>query len=342
MLPHSILLHVRFPNFRWLRTCRVDVLCLLMLTFAAESAGAQQVDDLPLLNRQTAHPHNPVRVQSGPVINRVAVKTIAPIDLCVTTANVTYVADPGARCVFRIDGESNVSLAISDLNGIRQLDTDADGNLYVLTSESAESAIHLCSTSGAQMTLYRFPFSSVCFLRTTIGEFIVGSHSQLHIIAPDNTQSTVSLPHPPIDLAKNAGGGIRILLQNGVIASTSGHGDLDSPFRAIRGSQRIVFMPDGTMATLVSSTDTPDGRPGLYAVGAAATADKDYRPVMWLPQGTAAVGFDRLGNLTLANPELRAITRVTSRFRVPCPHCSESMELILDPEFNPAAESASF
>lgn len=337
MLPESFSLHFRQP--RW---SRVAVVCVLVHALAGGLVSAQQADSQPLLNRQSAHPHNPLRIQSSPVINRVAVQTIAPVDLCVTSGNLTFVADPGARCVFRIDSQANVSLAFSDLDGIRQLETDADGNLYVLTSASAESAIHLSSASGTQMTLYRFPFSSVCFIRSKVGEFLVGSRDKLHIISTDSTQTTVPLPHPPLDLAMNAGGGIRILLQNGVVASTTGEGELASPFRAIPGSQRIVFMPDGTMATLVSSAATPDGRPGLYSVCPAAALDAEFKPVMWLPQGTAAVGFDTLGNLTLANPELRAVTRVTSRFRVPCPHCSESLELILCPELNPAGESASF
>jgi hypothetical protein len=61
-------------------------------------------------------------------------------------------------------------------------------------------------------------------------------------------------------------------------------------------------------------------------------ADGQVPSVAFVPEGTRAAGFDSLGNLLLANPDLRAITRVTSRFQVPCPHCRQPTLMIFDAE----------
>jgi hypothetical protein len=57
-----------------------------------------------------------------------------------------------------------------------------------------------------------------------------------------------------------------------------------------------------------------------------------------VPEGTEAAGMDRLGNFCLANPDLRAVTKVTSRFMIPCPHCGQQTLMIFDPAA--AAEDA--
>ncbi|MFM7164923.1 MAG: hypothetical protein ACKO3T_06710, partial [Planctomycetaceae bacterium] len=120
----------------------VLLLCLFSPLAAAQNgAGATAVNnsgpsgaasDQGSLNALVTHRHEPIVVRSKPVIERLPVKVIQPVDLQVSSDGRIFVADAQAGCVFRLDPDGQVSLAARDLAGIRRIRLDADGSLYVL------------------------------------------------------------------------------------------------------------------------------------------------------------------------------------------------------------------
>lgn len=293
---------------------------------------------IPLLNQSSEHTHQPMVIRSRPVIERIPVRTVTPTDICISSSGITWVADPGAKAVFRIDLQASVSLAFSELAGIQRIQTDPDGNLYVLTSSSAESSVLQFTTSGKRLTLFQFPYPSVCFARTTVGEFLIASKDSLHRLETDGTQTSLPLPQRPLDMTRNPGGGIELLLEGGTVVSTSGFESFSHPRSVHPLSTRILHLPEGELVSLVSTSDTAQQRAGLFSLS-PQNDPAEHVPQTWLPIGTAAVGFDKLGNLTLANPQLQALTKVTSKFQIPCPHCQQPLLLHLDAAADPPADN---
>lgn len=292
---------------------------------------------IPLLNQSSQHTHQPMVIRSRPVIERIPVRTVTPTDICISSSGITWVADPGAKAVFRIDLQASVSLAFSELAGIQRIQTDPDGNLYVLTSSSAESSVLQFTTSGKRLTLFQFPYPGVCFARTSVGEFLIASKDSLHRFEIDGTKTSLPLPQRPLDMTSNPGGGIELLLEGGTVVSTSGLKSFSHPRSVHPLSTRILHLPEGELVSLVSTSDTSQ-RAGLFSLS-PQNDPAGHVPQTWLPIGTAAVGFDKLGNLTLANPQLQALTKVTSKFQVPCPHCQRPLLLHLDAAADPPADN---
>lgn len=126
--------------------------------------------------------------------------------------------------------------------------------------------------------------------------------------------------------------------------SLASSGELNLRGTVLPASHRLVSLPDGRLAGLAA-----DGlqKTGLFAL-MPENLSSDAQPVgqnkavAHVPHGTLAVGFDQLGNLALANPDLRAITKVTSHFEVPCPHCGKPTRLNMVPADPASTDATSF
>ena len=302
-------------------------------------ASTPRDDDGPELGSIINHDHEPLVVRSKPVIERLPVKVIEPVDLKIASDGVLYVADRRAECVFRLDVDGAVSFAVQQLPGIQRVQLDRDDNLFVLTSSGGESAIHQITSSGRRVVLETFEFPASAFVRDPSGETIVVAANTGRIMAlssDGDLTERAALPAIVNDVALNAGRQVEALLSSGHVASIPVDGKYEFVGFAPLDSSRLLLRPDGAMIALNAGAGE---RTGLFVVSRGLDRPDTFEVAAHVPAGTQGVGFDALGNLCLVNPDLRAVTKVTTRFKVPCPHCSRPMLMILSTD-EPAATSA--
>ncbi len=313
----------------------VRILASICLTGSLLSFGTTSVaGDPPSLGAIRNHDHAPILVQSRPVIERLPVKVISPVDLQISKTGHIFVADDAANCVFRLEADGEVSLPVQSLSNIRRIQLDADGNLYTLTSDSRESQIRMVNPVGQSVLLYDLKFDANAFVRDAAGQFAVTSRDTNRVVLISNTGEITELTRlyqPVSDLVLNAGGQTEALLTSGEMVHISASGEVTASGFAPAGSSRLMLQPDGSILVLSKRSN---GQTNLVSISRDATRPKEFSTFASVPEGTQAVGFDSLGNLCLANPDLRAITKVTSHFSIPCPHCGRATEMIFrkDPE----------
>jgi hypothetical protein len=313
---------------------------VIAVTAVADEPVATAV---PPLNALSTHRHDPIVVRSKPVIERLPVKVLQPVDLQVSARGQIFVADAQAACVFRLDSHGQVSLAVRDLPGISRIQLDRDGGLYVLTVVGAESHLYQATPEGLTVHLHTLRFPAIAFTRNSIGEFFVGQRQQLWKIGTDGQQTCITqLPSALLDLGSNPAESAVALLQNGLVCQVSADGVLAVSGQAQAGSLRLLPGIGGRFLTLARSAPQAPGESGesgesglaLYHVAdrSLIKADPVDGPTLLarVPSGTEAAGLDPLGNLCLANPDLKAVTKATTRFHIPCPHCGQQTLLIFD------------
>jgi len=291
------------------------------------SGASTLAEDSPLLGAVRDHEHAPIIVPSMPVIERLPVKVIEPIDLKVGNSGSVFVADRSAQCVFLVNRDGEVSLPIADVSNLQRIQIDADDNLYLLTSDAYESQIQMVTPIGRSMVLYDLNFAAKSFIRDSIGQFIVAARNEGRIVEISSTGDVTELAQisqPVSDIVLNAGGQAEVLLESGDIIHVSAAGVVIPTGYAPSGSSRLMLQPDGSLLAIAGPLN---GHAELVYAVRGSLQPKEFMGYATVPQGTQAVGFDSLGNLFLANPDLRAITKVTSHFRIPCPHCGRSTEM---------------
>jgi hypothetical protein len=307
--------------------CTVSLLAACLVHGATATATA----DEPV----AGHSHPPLIVRSRPVIERLPVQVIQPIDLQVSRSGNIFVADSGANCIFRLDQFSAVSLHAQNLPGIRRICLDANESLYVLTSGTGESAILQITPEGRLISLHTLPVPAHSFARVGTSEWLATDGRHLWQINADSERTLLfKSPTAVLDLCTDPGGGNSALLSDGRVLQIGLDGDSRIAGFAPPDSQRLICQTDGRLMVLAEAS--APARPGssqlpigIYPL-VTNNADSPAAAIAHLPDGTLAAGFDALGNLCLANPQLRAVTKVTSRFRIPCPHCQESVLMIFD------------
>ena len=330
----------------------VLLLCLFSPLAAAQNgAGATAVNnsgpsgavsaasDRGSLNALVTHRHEPIVVRSKPVIERLPVKVIQPVDLQVSSDGRIFVADAQAGCVFRLDPDGQVSLAARDLAGIRRIRLDADGSLYVLTVSGAESHLYQATPAGLTVQLHTLHFPAISFTRNAVGEFLVGQQRQLWQVGTDGQQTMLCrLPVPLVDLCSGAADAAVALLQDGRVCQVGVDGSLLQTGQARPESSRLLAGTGGRFVTLATAAGAQlNSGLALYYVSDVSVSGQQQTPaevsgslLASVPAGTQAAGLDPLGNLCLANPDLKAVTRATTRFLIPCPHCGQQTLMIFD------------
>jgi len=312
----------------------------LLLCGATSQADAQESS----LNTIADHSHQPITVRSKPVIERLPVKVVRPIDLAITSGNQILVADSGAECIFQLEPNGTVALRAQKLADIKRICVDADDSVYVLTSTPGESRIHQITPDGKQTVLHQLAAPATCFARLPNGDFAVAG-DKLFLASFDAAPRLLrELNQPAVDMTLHSGGGAELLFGSGVVMSLASSGELNFRGTVLPASHRLVSLPDGRLAGLAA-----DGlqKTGLFALmpenlSSDAQPVDQNKAVAHVPHGTLAVGFDQLGNLALANPDLRAITKVTSHFEVPCPHCGKPTRLNMVPADPAGSDTTSF
>jgi hypothetical protein len=316
------------------------LLAFVLCASPGTRAYAQQAASPPPANaglgQLQPHQHDPIIVRSRPVIERLPVKVISPVDLRVSKAGHVFIADDEANCIFRLDEFSAVSLVAENLPDLRRISLDADGSLYVLTSTAGEAGLYQITPEGRRFLLQTLHFPTSAFARNAVGEFVLASERRLLRLNTDGEIIPLAeLTEPVLDLAANPAGGTEVLVSGGRVLSLDAVGTLRPTGFGHSQSQRLLSRPDGRQVTLSAADALSPDRTGLFEVLDQRPADGQVPSVAFVPEGTRAAGFDSLGNLLLANPDLRAITRVTSRFQIPCPHCRQSTLMIFDAEARP-------
>ena len=295
--------------------------------------------DPPSLGAMKTHDHAPIVVQSRPVIERLPVKVISPVDLKISKAGQIFVADDAANCVFRLDADGDVSLLVQNLSYIRRIQLDADSNLYTLSSDSRESQIRMVNPAGRSILLHALNFEANAFVRDVTGQFVVSSKDSNRVLVISNTGEMTELTRlyqPVCDVMLNAGGQTEALLASGELVHIAASGEVTATGFAPPGSSRLMLQSDGSVLVLSKRSN---GQTHLVSISPDVVRPKEFSTFATVPEGTQSVGFDSLGNLCLANPDLRAITKVTSHFSIPCPHCGRATEMIFRKDPEPAGES---
>lgn len=326
--PISRLLPVRFA--RSLGSF-LAVLTLCFSTLAAdEGTTGADVPEQTGLGTLTVHDHAPIRIHSSPVVERLGVRVIEPVDLCVSDSGSICVADAGARCVFRVLKDGRVELAAKDMDGIRRIAIDGDDNLFILTATEGSGNIFQITPAGYSVQLHTIAFRPAGFTRDRIGGFVVASavDGRCVSVGSDGSQQELArLSETAVDIELNSADQPHALLPSGKVILLGLDGTSRTVGFAPAGSRRLLQLPEGRLAVLHAEADQ---RPVIRML---ADEVRDVAPVFaQVPFGTTSVGFDSLGNLCLANPDLRAVTKVTSRFVVPCPHCGRSLKMIFSTE----------
>lgn len=294
-------------------------------------------DDAGGLGALAQHDHKPIVVQSKPVIERLPVKVIDPVDLVICDEGNIFVADRKAECVFRLDQRGSVSLMVEQLPNIQRIQTDVDGSLYVLTSTGGESSLHQVTGTGHQVVLETFSFPSTSFVRDETGNFtlsVSNSGRLVDLAADGEITERATLTQRALDLTLNAGGQLEALLPSGHVVLISHEGEIAASGFAEIGSTRLASLKDGALLCLAN---TGTGRLQVARVSRSEERPNQFEVVATVPSGTKSVGFDAMGNLCLANADLRAVTKVTSQFEIPCPHCGKATRMIFRTEPDPAA-----
>jgi len=324
----------RAGGFQRQNTRMLRILAGLAVVAGMASGGLPDVAcaEEPVLSGVTEHEHRSVIVQSRPVIERLPVKVIEPVDLKLAVDGTVFVADRAAECVFRIDRTGSVSIAAEKLPGLQRMQLQADGSLFLLTSTGSQSGLHQVTASGRQVYLQALPFIADAFEVTSLGTIFV-SHSSSGRIMTISSEGAVServrMQMPVIDLALNAAEQLEALLPSGQLVMVSEEGHVVTTGSAPTGSTRLTSLQDGKMLAILPAIEGPST---IVEVSRDAQPPRIFPVVAKIPAGTRAAGFDALGNLCLANPDLRAVTKVTSQFEIPCPHCGRPTRLIFSSE----------
>ncbi|MCR9197195.1 MAG: hypothetical protein NXI04_00990 [Planctomycetaceae bacterium] len=304
--------------------------CLMLLLSTSSAAFAKDGDD---------HVHKPIVVHSRPVIERLPLKVIHPIDVTVADTGDLFVADL-TGVIFRIDDQRHADVMAKGLSRVSRVAAHRLG-IFCLTSAGRAGSVIQFTENGFQSQPVSLNFAPAGLAVGDTGDLYVGNARRAEIVRLARIderwqRTTISLPDAVRDVNSDAQGQIFVLLRDGRVMSLS----------AANRPQHLGYLPESSSRLSLHPTEGVLGvgvddslRDSLFRM--TEEADRQERFAS-LPEGTCAVTFDELGNLTSANPDLRAITRVTSRFEVPCPHCGKPVPMILSPHAPPSTKRRSF
>lgn len=278
---------------------------------------------------ESDHSHAPIVVRSRPVIERVPVQVINPVDVAMTTAADTLVADSLGNFVFLVRADGNTSLLGQHLQGLSRIVDSPQLGVHVLLTESGRGQIVRISDTGVQTPVAYLPFQPTGFgidLNGNLLTYDSASRRVIRIDAEGGQAPLATLSESATDLVVDKLGNAVVLLSSGKLVTVFSDGASRTSGYVPASATRLKMHPEDFVVALAADND---GRPLLVK----RSDDRDtVLPFAGTPRGTVAFAFDELGNLTLANPDLRAITRATSRFRVACPHCGHLVPMILSPD----------
>ncbi|MEZ6060451.1 MAG: hypothetical protein R3C19_08825 [Planctomycetaceae bacterium] len=313
---------------------RTTVCCVAMCVVLCDGRFPARGQDV--LQPSVPHEHAALVVRSRPVIERLPLRVITPKDVVSSGSGRVYVADNGGKAVFRVASDGQIALLAGDLEGLVRISVAATGDVFALLNSQGSGRIMHITPAGhvSEIAQTAFPASGLASDRA--GSLLTTNTRTGDVIAIDaegTTRVLARLTQPASDLVLDALDNPIVLLKAGKVVSVGAEGNSQVIGYVPRFSDRLQLHPDGFVVALGTSDE--DSRSSLWRLTADPAEEDRFAA---LPDGTSAFAFDGLGNLVLANPNLRAVTRVTSRFQIPCPHCAEPVTMIFStvatPEFS--------
>lgn len=307
-----------------------NVILFMMSLSAIALPQAAMSDDV------TDHSHKPITMRSRPVIERVPIKVIDPVDVTITHFGDTLIADRVGNVVFRVDTLQETSIVARDLINISRIADSRTLGTHILLAGKGSGQIIRVTETGFQSEFLHLPFTPCGLVIDEVGNSWTSDASagRVFMFGSDGLQKfNLQLSEPINDLTSGLNGCAIVLLKSGKLVTVFPNETSQTMGYVPANSSRLNFHPDGFVLAL-----TCDNKGNCVLVKATQKTSESERFAGMIP-GTSAVAFDRLGNLTLANPDLRAITRVTSHFKIPCPHCGSIVPLIFSPDA-PVTEQA--
>lgn len=277
--------------------------------------------------------HQPIVVRSRPVIERLPLKVIDPIDLAITEFGATIVAERQAGIVFLLGEDGQTSILMQDQAGLSRVANSEVTGLHSLCSRKSSSTIHRVTDSGFAAEFVELPFKALGLAADESGGIWTTNpqKAQIIFINPDGQQKTVKrLDQQIVDITADDQGAY-VLTSTGEITSISADGSSLRIGYVSDTATRLQLRPDHQVVALIQSND------GSCVLEEPQTDSNSGKQVGRVPMGSQAFAFDSLGNLVLANRDLRALTKVTSHFTVPCPHCGKPVPMTLSPDAPAAA-----
>ncbi|MCA9038035.1 MAG: hypothetical protein KDA91_23080 [Planctomycetaceae bacterium] len=280
------------------------------------------------------HTHQPILVRSRPVIERLPLKVIHPVDVLHNSLNETLVADSSGQMVFRIDSVGQVSTLSRNLKGLARMAESKSMGLHFLLTEQRQSRIIRITDNGYSEEVCELPFAAQGLAADDFGNLWTCSQTSnavFRITSSGERTLIANLAEPAKDLVVDSLGAT-VLLASGKVMSVTAGGATDMIGYLPASAWRLQLNADQQIVAISRGTDDR-----CLLSGVTATSEEAADRLAIVPDGTSAFAFDALGNLILANPELRAVTRVTSQFRVPCPHCGQLVPMVFSADAPPAA-----
>ncbi|MFO0427766.1 MAG: hypothetical protein ACK526_14465 [Planctomyces sp.] len=324
---------------RHLSIALTALLCLTSVAFAGEPAEDRSAPN-------ASHPHTPIVVRSKPVIERIPLAVIDPVDVRYSAEGYLYIADRRGGIVFRIRPTGRTEIIAEGLDGILRIAIAADESLYVLTGTPGSGRILQYLPNGESAEVGTVNFAPAGFGIDSTGTLLVSSAQSgiVEAIESDGTHRLfASLEGRSKDLLISSDEQPYVLLHSGQVVRLRADGSAENVGTTVTGASRLMqISPQETgvlhqhsterprISLLARRTSSPGASPDL--VGDSPKSTDNPEVVLQVPNGTAAAAFDAMGNVVLVNPEIRAVTRVTKCLMVPCPHCGEKVPLIFSDE----------
>lgn len=306
--------------------------CLAVLFVAGVGHAEQRPSSKAAKSRTVDHTHDPVVIDSRPIISKYDVSLVRPRRVLLTKRGL-FVADFDAGTVVRIAPNGRSKVVVEGLNEPAGLAADSTGQVYVSTFAQG------MPKEGTIVQIGRNDVTAV-YATGLNGPTVLAfdSRDRLHVASlTDNVVSRVNGMSESITLATNipapsgmvfnANGDLFVLsASEGSVyrvsaGMTDGMTDLARIASGLAAPSDLVAHPSGQMIAvdygrrrLVSIS--PKGRIKLFAL---------------VPRGTVAATFDSLGNLIIANADDHSLVKVTSNLRIKCPHCGRRIPVRLRP-----------
>jgi hypothetical protein len=305
----------------------------LMIVATMALSGVTFAEDLH------QHKHLPITLHSRPVIERLPLRVVDPVDVTLTNFGDTLVADRVGKVLFRIDAAGEASLIGRDLEGLsRVVDSPQMGAHALLASRGSGRIVRMTET-GVQHEVAQLPFLPAGLGANPYDGSLFTTNSRtgdvVKVEADGSLSTIVRVSEKTKDLTAHAlGTTVSVLLNSGKVVSVGVDGSRETIGYVPATATRLTFHPDKFLVALCE-----DATGKAVLLKPATSRGQEPQTFAGTPRGTKAMAFDTLGNLTLANPELRAITRVTSRFQQRCDDCGKMMMIKLSTE-SPAPQKS--
>ena len=105
------------------------------------------------------HQHKPIIVRSRPVIERLPLRVIQPVDVAIAEFGMTVVADQVGQIVFRIDADGETSVLAEKLKGLSRIADSRTLGTHVLVVASRSGRIVRFTDNGFETDVAEFSFA---------------------------------------------------------------------------------------------------------------------------------------------------------------------------------------